>query len=271
LTGALVAYADAAAAVTRRDILVFRTYRLRFVSQTVSGFPAIALTYYISRLVSVKSFHTPDEYFAYAVIGLVILQVLYSTVGSLPTRVRQELVAGTFERFVVSPFGAAAAVVSMTVFPFLLALCAAASTIAFAVLAFGMPMHWSTVALSIPLAVFGCLSFAPFALLGAAAVIFVKQAQSGTAFMVTGISFISGFLFPVSLLPGWVRWMSDVQPFTPTVDLLRHVLAGTSLHDTLSMELLKMSLSAAVLLPATIWALSYAIRLSQRRGTIIEY
>jgi ABC-2 type transport system permease protein len=267
----VLAYADAAAAVTKRDILVFRSYRLRFLSQIVSGFPAVALTYYISRLVSVKSFGSPDDYFAYAVIGFVILQVLYSTVGNLPARVRQELVAGTFEKFVVSPFGAAAAVVSMTVFPFVLALFAAASTIAFAVLVFGMPMHWPTVALSIPLAVFGCLSFAPFALLGAAAVIFVKQAQTGTAFMVTGISFVAGFLFPVSLLPGWIRWMSDVQPFTPTVDLLRHVLAGSKLHDALSMELLKMSLSAAVLLPATIWVLSSAIRLSQRRGTIIEY
>jgi ABC-2 type transport system permease protein len=267
----LLAYADAAAGVVKRDILVFRSYRLRFVSQAIAGFPAVALSYYISRLVSVKSFRTPDEYFAYAVIGLVILQVLYSTVGALPARVRQELVAGTFEKFVVSPFGAAAAVVSMTIFPFLLALFGGATTIAFAVLVFSMPMHWSTVAIAVPLALFGCLSFAPFALLGAGAVIFVKQAQTGTAFLVTGISFIAGFLFPVSLLPGWIRWMSDVQPFTPTVDLLRHVLAGSALHDALSMELLKMGLSATVLLPATVWILSAAIRLSQQRGTIIEY
>lgn len=267
----VAAYVDAAAGVTKRDILVFRSYRLRFLSQLVAGVPAVAMTYYISRLVSVRSFRDPDEYFAYAVIGLVILQVLYSTVGTLPARVRQELVAGTFEKFVVSPFGAAAAVVSMTLFPFLLALFAAASTIAFAVLAFGMPMHWSTVALGLPLAVFGCLSFAPFALLGAAAVIFVKQAQSATTLVVTGISFVAGFLFPVSLLPGWIRWMSEVQPFTPTVDLLRHVLAGTQLADAPATDLLKMSLSAAILLPATIWALSLAIRLGQRRGTIIEY
>jgi ABC-2 type transport system permease protein len=271
VTRALVTHADAAAAVMKRDILVFRSYRLRLVSQLVTGLPPVALTYYISRLVSVKSFSNPDEYFAYAVIGFVILQVLYSTVGTLPARVRQELVAGTFERFVVSPFGAAAAVVSMTVFPFVLALVGGASTIAFAVLVFGMPMHWPTVGLGVPLAVFGCLSFAPFALLGAAAVIFVKQAQSATSLAVTGISFIAGFLFPVSLLPGWIRWMSEVQPFTPTVDLLRHVLAGSQLQAGLTTELLKMGVSAAVLLPAAVWVLSSAIRLSQRRGTIIEY
>jgi ABC-2 type transport system permease protein len=271
VTANVVTLSDAAAAVTRRDVILLRSYRLRIFSQLVTGFPTVALTYYISRLVSVSSFPTHDQYFAYAVIGLVILQVLYSTVGALPARVRQELVAGTFERFVVSPFGAASAVVSMTVFPFLMALLSATSTITFAVVVFGMPMHWSTVALAVPLALFGCLSFAPFAFVGAAAVIFVKQAQSGTALMVTGISFISGFVFPVSLLPGWIRWTSEIQPFTPAVDLLRHVLAGSSLQSSLWIELLKMSLSAALLLPVSVWALSSAIRLSQRRGTIIEY
>ncbi len=80
-------------------------------------------------------------------------------------QVRQELVAGTFERFVVSPFGSVAAVVSMTTFPFLLALASGLITIALAALVFGMPMHWSTVPLGIPLALLGCLSFIPFGVL----------------------------------------------------------------------------------------------------------
>src|SRR5262249_58124797 len=129
--------------------------------------------------------------------------------------------------FVVSPFGASAGVLSMAVFPFVLALASGTITIAFAAIVFGMPIEWSTAALAFPLVILGCLSFAPFALLGAAAVIFVKQVQAGVNFVVLGIAFIAGFLFPVALLPEWIRWASDVQPFTPTVQLLRHVLAGT--------------------------------------------
>ncbi len=43
-----------------------------------------------------------------------------------PRIVRQELVAGTFDRLVLSPFGAVRAVVAMTLFPLLLSFVLAA-------------------------------------------------------------------------------------------------------------------------------------------------
>ena len=61
--------------MVKRDVLIFRTYRLRFLGQALASFFTVAMTYYISRLVSVREFHTPDEYFAFAVVGLVIMQV----------------------------------------------------------------------------------------------------------------------------------------------------------------------------------------------------
>jgi ABC-2 type transport system permease protein len=267
----MIATADAALAVVKRDVLVFRSYRLRFVGQTVAGLSSVAVSYYISRLVNVAPFREHDAYFAFAVVGLVIMELLFSTVGALPGRVRQELVAGTFERFVVSPFGATAGVVSMAVFPFVVALASATITITFAALVFGMPLRWETVPLALPVAIVGCLSFAPFALLGSAAVILVKQAQSGLSFLVTGISFIAGFLFPIALLPGWIQWTSEIQPFTPTVQLLRNTLAGTPIDGSLALAVIKIGLAAAVLLPLSCWVLAAGIRASQRRGTVIEY
>jgi ABC-2 type transport system permease protein len=142
---------------------------------------------------------------------------------------------------------------------------------AFAMIVFGMPIEWSTAWLGFPLVILGCLSFAPFALFGAAGVICVKQAQTGMHFVLLGIAFIAGFLFPVSLLPGWIQWTSDVQPFTPTVGLLRHVVAGTPMDGSVGLALLKIVLAAAILFPLSAWALALGIRISQRRGTIIEY
>jgi ABC-type uncharacterized transport system permease subunit len=88
---------------------------------------------------------------------------------------------------------------------------------------------------------------------------------------VTGISFIAGFLFPVALLPAWIQWTSEVQPFTPTVQLLRNTLAGTPIDGSLALALIKIGLAAAVLLPFSCWVLAAGIRASQRRGTVIEY
>ena len=264
-------YVEAALAVTRRDIRVFRTYRFRFPAQVLRSFIAVALFYYISRLVTVAPFYNPEAYFAYVVVGLVIMELMFSTLNALPGRVRHEVVAGTFERFVVSPFGATSAVISMSVFPLMLALLSGVLTIGFAAGVFGMPVRWATLPLSLPIALVGCLCFVALALLAAASVILFKEAQVGVGFLTTAISFVGGFVFPIALLPGWIQWTSEVQPFTPTLELLRNVLVGTPLDDSPWIALAKVGTAAAILLPLSAWALAVAIRKSQQRGTIIEY
>jgi hypothetical protein len=62
-----------------------------------------------------------------------------------------------------------------------------------------------------------------------------------------------------------------VQPFTPAVDLMRHVMVGGRLHEALATELAKLVGFSSVLLPLSIWALVTAVRVSRRRGTILEY
>ena len=53
----------------------------------------------------------------------------------------------------------------------------------------------------------------------------------GIGFLLAGIALVSGLYFPVDLLPSWMRWLSEVQPFTPAVNLLRHVLVGLPMPD----------------------------------------
>jgi ABC-type multidrug transport system permease subunit len=76
---------------------------------------------------------------------------------------------------------------------------------------------------------------------------------------------------PVALLPDWIEWASNVQPFTPAVDLMRHVLLGLPMPEAAWLAVLKLVLFATVLLPVAVLALNRAVRIGTRRGTIIEY
>lgn len=264
------AHLEAALAIVKRDLLMYASYRLRFVTQCFQALFSVTLFYYISRLVRVGSIGSPDDYFAYAVIGLVILEVLTLTLGTLPTDLRQELVAGTFERLVLSPFGAVGGVISMTLFPVVLGLVAGVVTLTFATLIFGLHLV-ATAPLAIPVAALGALAFLPFAIMLAGLMLCVKQVGAGASYLIALFSLIGGFYFPVSLLPRWISWTSDVQPFTPTVDLLRHLLAGAPLREPMWLSFTKLGLSILVLTPLAIALLRVAVRISQRRGTIIEY
>lgn len=265
------AYVAGMYAIARRDLLSLLSYRFRFFTTLAGSLVNVILFYYVSRLVAHSRLGSADDYFAYVVVGLVIFTVLASTLSTMPQRLRQELVAGTFERLLVSPLGATAAIAGMTIFPFLMALVQGIVTLTFAGLVFGMPLHWGTSPLAILVALVGTLSFVPFALLIVALVLVFKQAGAGVGFLMTGISLVGGFFFPPDLLPSWVRWASEVQPFTPALELMRHFLVGTALTESIAVSLLKIGLCAGLLLPVSVWVVSAALRLSQRRATVTEY
>jgi len=266
------AYASAALAIFRRDLAMFTSYRMRFFTTMFSLLVSMTLFYYVSRLVRAESVGSPDDYYGFVVVGLVILGVLTSTLSVPIATLRSELLAGTFERMVVSPFGPVRCVLSLLLFPVALAFVTAALSLAYAGFAFGLDLRWPQALLGLPVAALSALAFAPFGLLMCAGVVVFKQTNAGAALVVTGMTLLAGFYFPVTLLPDWIRWASDAQPFTPALDLLRHLLIGTPLRSgTPTGELLRIAGFAAVLTPPAVWALSAAVRVARRRGTLNEY
>jgi ABC-2 type transport system permease protein len=263
--------ASATRGVLQRDWRIFISYRARFVTQLLSMFFTLTLFYYISRLLTVSAVGSPDDYYAFVVVGLVILQVLTSTMYSPPVVLQTELVAGTFERILVSPFGPIAGACSMLVFPFMYSLASATVMLVFAYLVFGLPVEWSTAPLAVPVAVLGTFAFSCFGVALVGAMLVFKQAIAGTNWIVALISLVAGLYFPVTLLPDWIEWTSEVQPFTPTVDLLRNVLVGTPLEDPAWQSVLTVVGFTVVLMPLGLWLLKKTVGISRRRGTVLEY
>lgn len=257
-------------AVMRRDLHVYLSYRTRLVSQLLTSLFSLTLFYYVSRLVHVTGFGSHNAYFGFVVVGIALVGVMYSCF-SIPELVRQELIAGTFDRLLLSPFGAIRSVLAMTLFPMMLSFVLATFTLGLGCVIFGLRLHWSTVPLSVPVMFLALLAFLPFGVLFAALTVVVKQGNVGTAWVIAILSIVGGLYFPVSLLPGWLQTAAKLQPFTAATDVLRHLLVNSSLGGSPGASLLKLAAFAAVLLPASILVLVRAVRYGQRRGTIIEY
>lgn len=268
---ALRAHAAAAAAIVERDARLFLSYRLRPFGLLLGPIASVAIFYYVSRLVDARELGASDGYFAYVVIGIVALDVLTAALGGTPAALRQELVAGTFERLVLSGFGALPAVLAMMAFPLVLGAIVAAITVAFAALAFGMPLAWPDILLAPPAALLGALAFTPFGVLAVAAMLAVKQTLAGVSLVLTGLSLFAGVYFPVRLLPDWTRWIADVQPLTPALELLRSLISTAPQSGSAWIDVAKLVGFAAVLLPFSLWVLGRALVFGRRRGTITEY
>lgn len=267
---AVRAWGTASLAICERDFRLFISYRMRLVSTFVTTAVSVTLFYYISRLVRSPKIGSPDEYYGFVVVGMVILSVLTSTLSTPVVTLRQELVAGTFERMAISAVGPVPCIASLMLFPLMVAVVNALVTLLYASLVFGLSIR-GVAPIALPLAALGAAAFAPFGFLMAAGVVTFKQTNAGANLIVTGLTLVAGFYFPVSLLPDWIRWTSDVQPFTPAVDLLRHFIVGTPLPGSVLGEIAKVVAFAAILLPAGAWALQASLERSRRRGTLTEY
>jgi ABC-2 type transport system permease protein len=263
-------WCDAMWGIVRRDAILFVSYRSQLVAQFLGPLFSITLFYYISHLLTAKSIHSPGGYFGFVVIGLVIVQILTISLGVMPVAVRQELVSGTIERFLVSAHGPINGVVGTMLFPLINAIMSGALLLTLAALIFGLPLA-GTALLAIPAALLGTLAFMPFAFFLVALVMAFKQASAASQFIVAGVAIVGGLYFPVKVLPTWIRWASEVQPFTPATDLLRHLLVNTPLVHPAGVELLKLVGFAAILLPLGVVLLRASIRYGQRSGTIVEY
>jgi ABC-2 type transport system permease protein len=257
-------------AVMRRDLHVFLSYRTRLVSQVMTSVFSLTLFYYVSRLVTVNGFSSPDAYFGFVVVGIALVSVLYSCFAISET-VRGELIAGTFERMLLSPFGGVRGVLAMTVFPLAYSFVLAAITLGLGCVIFGLQLHWATVPFSIPAMVLALTAFLPFGLFFSALTVATKQGSVGTSWVIALISIVGGLYFPVALLPGWAQTVAQLQPFTPATEMLRHLLVGSPMSTSLAVAIAKVAAFAMVLLPASLYTLYRAIRFGQRRGTIIEY
>jgi ABC-2 type transport system permease protein len=257
-------------AVVRRDLQLAWSYRLQFVTGLFTDFFSLALFYYISRLVRVKEF-SPDEYFAYVAIGVVVFTIITATLLVPQTTIRQDLVAGTFERNLLAPRGSTIATVSTLVYPALYALFTMTAVVFIAAGIFGLDLHWSTVPLAFPIAILGLLAFAPFGILLVSSVVLFKRAPPGANYVIAGLALVAGLYFPATLLPGWIEWASQVQPLTPAAELLRNTLTGQALSEDAWVFVAKLVGFAAIALPVSVIALRAAMQAARKRGTILEY
>jgi ABC-2 type transport system permease protein len=265
----LAPYAGAVLATMKRDAHIFLSYRLRVVSQVMAMLFSLLLFYYVGKLIPAGEIGPHGQYFAFAVVGIVTTAVLTSALGSAQI-VRMELMQGNFERILISPLGPVWGVVAVAAFPIVYSTVFAGAMLALAALLFGVPILAAGIAPALGVGILGALCLACIGLLFVAALIAFKSAL-GATWVIAGLSLLGGAYFPLRLFPSWIRWTSEVQPYTPTVDLLRHLLIGTRPVEAVWLELVNLVGFAVVLMPVAGAVLWLAVKVSRRRGTIMEF
>ncbi|MEM4169982.1 MAG: ABC transporter permease, partial [Thermoproteota archaeon] len=83
----------------------------------------------------------------------------------------------------------------------------------------------------------------------------------------------SGVLYPLGLLPDWLKWIGNAFPLTYSLDGLRRCLMnGEGLDSPMIMEnTLKLILFIVVVLPFSLWFFKKSYDSTRREGALGQY
>ena len=207
----------ALAAIARRDFVLRRSYRLAFGADLVFVVVDLLLYYFISEVVGpvpAADLGGAPTYFAFAVSGILMSLVLMSATADITNRVREEQLTGTLELLCAQPVRTWELGYGTASFPLAFALVRAGAYLLIAVVALDLSTDstdWPGVAVMLLTA---SLAFAPIGVLGAAATIVFKRGGTIAGLIVFAMTFVSGALFPLSLLPDWLQPIGRAMPTT---------------------------------------------------------
>ncbi len=261
------------AAFLLRDWRIARSYRLQFALDIAAVPVSLALFFFLSRLVDPGRLPNDADlaqgYFSYAAVGVVVLRMAHTALTSFATKLRTEQTTGTFETLLAEPISPTVVVLGTASFELLRALATGIATLLVAAL-FGLRFDLgvaSIVGLLVGLPSLLATFAAVGVLLGAFAVV-VKQVTALLGLATAALGVLAGAYFPIELLPGPLRFVADLLPFTWGIDVLRAaLLRGDMAADRLAL----LVVFAVVALPLSLWVFGRTLDLARRAGSLGQF
>ncbi|MEZ4521078.1 MAG: ABC transporter permease [Thermomicrobiales bacterium] len=257
-------------AFLRRDWQYETTYRGMMILQMLGIVGTLVIFFSIGKLVSPGADSLArygGEYFPFALVGLVVSDYFNTGLRSFSNRLRLAQTTGTLEAMFVSARSPRLVLMFSGAWDFLIATVRLAIGVAIGVLLLGVDFDPDYVAAAI-ISVLSLATFAALGLFAAALILIIKRGDAVAALGNIFATVFAGALFPISLLPDWLRWVAYILPLHYSLDGLRRaLLVGDGLPD-LREDLVALSVSAAVLLPLSIVGLGVAVSVVRRDGSV---
>lgn len=260
-----------AAAFWERDLRIAWSYRIPFIPALIAGSVSLITFRFIAKLVgSAEAIQQTGDFFSFVVVGMVAAHILQRAMTAPPTAARLEQVQGTLEVLATRPLTPAELALGWSAFPLVEGI-----TIALAMLGIGALLGVQLTAggflAAIPVLALSGVIFASMGVIVSAVVLVFQRGSSLTRWMVAGMGFLSGVLFPVSLLPRWAAVLAELSPMTHTLRALRaSLLAGAPMSEVAG-ELALLGAIGAAIVPLAIAILALGLRRARATGAIATY
>jgi len=262
-------------AFVRRELAALGGYRTAFVIR-IFGFGLAAgsllfLSRFVGAAINPHLAAYRGNYLGFVVIGFLATEFQQVGVSGLAQRIRFAQMMGTLEAEVATPAPPWMVLGAPPVYEFAASSLRSAVYLLGAKLLLGLDLshvNWLSLVVSVPLII---AAFSGLGLLAAATTMLVRR-MNPVSMVIGSLSFfLSGVMYPVSVLPGWLRAVGRFLPLTHALAVLRGALLVGAGPGELRDSLLALLIFAGVLAPIGAILFAFALKRARIDGSLSHY
>jgi len=260
----------------RRDLMIQLSYRTAYLSDLLSLALQTVVFAFVGRLVDPRTIPgvppgVGNPYLAFVAIGIAVAAFMQLGLGRVVAAVQNEQAIGTLDSLLVTPTSFPTIQLGSAVYDLLYVPLRTVVFLGTVSLVFGM--HFRVGGL-LPAATV-LLLFVPVVwgvgVICAAAVLTFRRGGNLVAFAAAASSLASGAFFPLTLFPGWLRHLAELNPMALTLKDMRATLVNGSGWSAISGGIAALAIIAVVSLTLGTLAFRAAVARERRLGTIGLY
>ncbi len=245
------------------------SYKTQVLLTAINWVIPVFIYFFIGVTLGFGRFSVIRNYTAFMVIGTAFQGYFSASVVTLAGRIRNEELIGTLEYLIASPLRPMALMIYSTVWGLVINSISAVAVLA---IGLGLGVYYKINMVSTILFLLLYLaSIIGLNLIAGAVVLIVKQGNPVALFTSVASNLLGGVVFPISILPTWLRYISYALSLTWALSGLRgSMLNGLGLPQLMN-YLWPLTLLAIIYLIIGIALSNYAFAIILRNGTVHMY
>ncbi|MFB6470710.1 MAG: ABC transporter permease [Vulcanisaeta sp. AZ3] len=205
--------------VVIRGWKMWASYKTQVVLTIINWVIPVFIYFFIGLTLGFGRLSVIKDYTAFMVIGIAFQGYFSASVVTLAGRIRNEELIGTLEYLVASPLGPMSLMMYNTVWGLVIN---SISAILVLLIGLGLGVYYHANLIStIILLILYLASIIGLNLIAGSVVLIVKQGNPVALFTSVASNLLGGVVFPVSMLPTWLRYVSYAISLTWALDGLR--------------------------------------------------
>jgi ABC-2 type transport system permease protein len=262
-------------AFVRREAVALSAYRAAFGARLLGSVLAAMGLIFFARFVGASA--NPHltayggNYLGFILIGVVATEFQQVGVNRLANRIRGAQMLGYFEAEVATPAPVWMVLAAAPVYEFGTAAARSTLYLVVATSLLGLKLaHVNGAALVLTVGLM-LAAFIGLGLLTAGSTMLVRRTNPVAAVLGSLSFFLSGVMYPITVLPPWLRTVGKLLPLTSALEALRGTLLVGASAGALRGPLAALGLFALVLIPAGTITFAYALHRARIDGSLTHY